>query len=261
MRGMNTGSLNSPFGAGSADARARGVRTLLIAAVITIALYWIPYAGYATYPIRLLVTFIHEGSHALMTWLTGGWVQSISIQPDGSGLTMSRIPDSLLPHLLVGSAGYLGASLYGAILVGLLRRGAVGNRLLLVTGIAVGLVTLGVFLGLPFTLNVFGLFWGVLITAGLLACALRLPREAADWVAAFVGVQCVLNALFDLKTLFGLSVTSLTPTDAQGMAAATIGLIPAPFWALLWIMMSAAMLWFVLRPMKSPAPVPVRVGR
>jgi len=64
-------------------------------------------------------------------------------------------------------------------------------------------------------LQLFGLFWGILITAGLLVAGLNLPKEAAGWTAAFIGVQCVLNALFDLRTLFTLSVSSFTPTDAM----------------------------------------------
>ncbi|MDX1933113.1 MAG: M50 family metallopeptidase [Capsulimonadales bacterium] len=238
----------NPFMADSETRPSGATRTLLLAALITIGLYFVPYAGYVTYPIRLLVTLIHEGSHALMSLLTGGWVQSISIEPDGSGLTMSLLR-GWLPQVLVASAGYLGATLYGAGLIYLLRRGASGRPLLLGTGILTGLVTLGIFLGLIFTGNVFGLFWGLMITAGLLIAGLKLPKGTAGWLAAFVGVQCVLNALFDLRTLFTLSVSTLAPTDAMGMARLT--LIPAPIWAALWIITAFFMLWLVLRPARS----------
>lgn len=245
-------SLHNPF----SDAnQADGVKLLLVACAITIGLYFVPYAGLVTYPIRLLVTFIHEGSHALMSLLTGGAVQSISIQPDGSGLTMSMLR-GWVPSLLVSSAGYLGASLYGAGMIGLLKRGIPGRTLLLITAGAVGLVTLGVFLGLPFTLNVFGLFWGIVITGLLLLFGLKMPREMADWVAAFIGVQCVLNAFFDLKTLFNLSVSTGAATDAMSMFRLT--LLPAPFWAVLWMAMSAIMLLIVLQPNKRLARIRVQ---
>jgi len=39
---------------------------LIIATVITIVLWFIPFADYLVYPIRLFVTFIHEASHALI---------------------------------------------------------------------------------------------------------------------------------------------------------------------------------------------------
>jgi len=242
----------NPFAAPTASRRAEAVRTLLIAAAVTIALYFVPYAGFITYPIRLLVTFIHEGSHALVALLTGGAVASISIQPDGSGLTQTRLY-GWLPRLLVASAGYLGATFYGAGLIGLLRRGVPAKRLLLVTGIAVGLVTLGVFGGMFLTGNAFGLFWGLILTAALLLAALKLSPEVAGWVASFIGVQCVLNALFDLRTLFALSVSTGAATDALGMQRLT--LIPASVWATLWIALSLGMLWFVLRPARRPSAI------
>ncbi|MEA2172911.1 MAG: hypothetical protein QOD00_503, partial [Blastocatellia bacterium] len=47
----------------SRDARPQ-VRTLLIAAALSIALWFIPYVGFLTYPFNIFVTFIHEGGHA-----------------------------------------------------------------------------------------------------------------------------------------------------------------------------------------------------
>jgi hypothetical protein len=52
------------------DARPQ-VRTLLIATLITLALWFIPFASVLTYPFRLFVTFIHEGGHALAACLNG----------------------------------------------------------------------------------------------------------------------------------------------------------------------------------------------
>lgn len=247
---VRNSALHSPF-TGSASDRAQAVRSLLIAAAVTIGLYFVPYLGWVTYPLHLLGTFIHEGSHALIALLVGGSVRSIAIQPDGSGLTMSLLPVlpmGWLQNVLVSSAGYLGATLYGALLIALLRRGVSGSRLLLATGVLVALVTLGVLKGLIFTGNVFGLFWGVVIAAVLILAGLRLPKQTAAWSAAFVGVQCVLNAFFGLRDLFLISVSSGEPTDAQTMFKLT--LIPAPVWAVLWIAMSLVMLAIVLRPAK-----------
>ena len=67
------------------DARPQ-VKLLLVATVATIVLWFIPYAEYLVYPIRLFVTFIHESSHAIVAFLTGGSVQSLTIASDGSGV-------------------------------------------------------------------------------------------------------------------------------------------------------------------------------
>ena len=248
-----TPKLPALFDAATPAGRADAVRTLLIVCAVVIGLNFVPYAHYLTYPLRLLVTFIHEGSHALVALLTGGHVQSIAIQPDGSGVTNTL--GGFNPF--ISSAGYMGATLFGALVVGLLRRGVSGRLLLLVTGACVGLVSLGVLGGIAaFSFNGFGLFWGILLTAALVAGGLKLPAAWASWAAAFVGAECILNALFDLKTLFALSVTLGGPqTDAQNMARMT--LIPAPFWAVLWLGAALFMLWaVVLRPQKqNPASV------
>ena len=68
----------------SADARPQ-VRTLLIAAAITIALWYIPFLSVLSYPFNLFVTFIHEGGHALAALLTGNRVASLSVAIDASG--------------------------------------------------------------------------------------------------------------------------------------------------------------------------------
>jgi hypothetical protein len=61
-------------------------------------------------------------------------------------------------------------------------------------------------------------------------------------------VQCVLNALSDLKALFALSApfSGLTAhTDAVNMANATG--VPAIFWTVAWIGLALGILWFAMR--------------
>jgi hypothetical protein len=218
------------------------VRHLLLAALATVALYFVPFAGLITYPVRLLVTFIHEGGHALAALLTGGWVHGMGISPDGSGVTWT----SGGIGLIVSSAGYLGATLYGALLLALLRRGVSGRVLLAVTGGAVALMSVACLAGIATGAKdaFYGLIWGIALSLVLLAGAARLPMRWADLTVGFLGVQCVLNALFDLRTLFQLSVATGAATDAMNLQRAT--LIPAPVWASLWIASAVAILWAVL---------------
>ena len=60
---------------------------LLGASGLTVLLWYIPFAGLVTYPIRLLVTYVHEICHATAAFLTLGWPLSIQVFADGSGLT------------------------------------------------------------------------------------------------------------------------------------------------------------------------------
>src|SRR5215210_6740506 len=99
-----------------ADDAKPQITLLLIATVLTIALWFIPFADYLVYPIRLFVTFIHEGSHALAGLLTGGSVKSLTIGSDGSGVVYS-VPSGWFGAILTSSAGYLGTTAFGVLLL------------------------------------------------------------------------------------------------------------------------------------------------
>src|SRR6266852_2263201 len=104
----------------STDARPQAT-ILLIAAAISIVLWFVPFAEVLTYPFRIFVTFIHEGGHAIAALVTGNSVASLSVAMNASGETYTS-QGGLFSQMLVSSAGYLGAMTYGAILLVLIRR-------------------------------------------------------------------------------------------------------------------------------------------
>src|SRR5207248_5477241 len=103
----------------SNDARPQAV-TLLIAALISIALWFIPFAEILSYPFRIFVTFIHEGGHALAALVTGNSVQSLSVAMNASGETYTT-QGGMFSRMLVSSAGYLGAMAFGSLVLVLIR--------------------------------------------------------------------------------------------------------------------------------------------
>src|SRR5499427_2161083 len=232
----------------SNDARPQAM-TLLLAAVLSIALWFIPFAEILSYPFRIFVTFIHEGGHALAALATGNSVQSLSVAMNGSGETYTT-QGGIISQMIVSSAGYIAAMTYGALLLVLIRR-SVAARLVLVGSslLVFSLTTIfgvikpimagswGSLEGLPFTLLA-----GVLISAGLFAVARFASARVATFLVSFLAVQCVLNALLDLKTVFFLSspFAATVPTDALNMANATG--VPALFWSVLWIAASVLIL-------------------
>lgn len=112
---------------------------LALATGLTLILSVVPFAEVLTYPIRLFVTFIHEGSHALATILTGGSVSSMTVAVDESGLTWSR--GGFRP--LISSAGYLGTTIFGAVLLFLAQKESRAKALLSACGVFVLLLTAG----------------------------------------------------------------------------------------------------------------------
>jgi 4-hydroxybenzoate polyprenyltransferase len=85
------------------------------------------------------------------------------------------------------------------------------------------------------------------LAVGLFAVARFASARVATFVLSMLAVQCVLNALLDLKTVFFLS-SPLAPavrTDAANMAAATG--IPAIIWTIIWILAALGILVVALR--------------
>ena len=65
------------------------------------------------YPFRLLTTFLHESCHALACWFTCGTVRAIRVYENEGGVTSYTGGC----RTLIVPAGYVGASLWGMILV------------------------------------------------------------------------------------------------------------------------------------------------
>ena len=235
----------------SQDARPQAM-TLLVAATISVVLWFIPFAEFLTYPFRIFVTFIHEGGHALAALVTGNSVASLSVATNASGETYTT-QGGLISQIFISSAGYLGSMAFGALLLILIRKAFAARIVLLSCGVLIFALTMiyGLFKpifsmnawsGIPFTL-VAGLF----ITAGLILIARFASAKIATFFVSFLAVQCVLNALFDLKTVFFLSnpFGPAIPTDAVNMANATH--IPAIIWTVVWIAFALGILWFAMR--------------
>jgi hypothetical protein len=237
----------------SQDARPQAM-TLLLAAVLSIALWFIPFADILSYPFRIFVTFIHEGGHAVAALVTGNSVQSLSVAMNASGETYTT-QGGMFSQMLVSSAGYLGSMTFGSLLLVLIRK-AVAARivlagsalLILILTLVFGLITpmvagsWGSLAGIPFTF-----FAGIALAVGLFAVARFASSRVATFVVSLLAVQCVLNALLDLKTVFFLS-SPLGPavrTDAANMASATG--VPAVIWTIVWIVVALAILMGALR--------------
>jgi hypothetical protein len=232
------------------DARPQAA-TLLVAAAISVVLWFIPFAEVLTYPFRIFVTFIHEGGHAIAALLTGNSVNALSIALNASGETYTT-QGGFISQVLVSSAGYIGSMIFGALLLILIRK-AVAARIVLL-GSAALIFTLtfifgfikplswGMLSGIPFTFLA-----GLFLSVGLFLIARFASAKAASFFVSFLAVQCILNALLDLKNVFFLSspFAPAIPTDAVNMAQATG--IPALFWAMTWIVLSLGILWFAMR--------------
>ncbi|CAN5223484.1 M50 family metallopeptidase [soil metagenome] len=232
---------------------------LLVATVISIALwlvsrYLFTSASYLVYPLQLFATFIHEGSHVLATVLTGNSVQSLTVSPDRSGVVWSETR-GWLSQLLISSAGYLGTTAFGTLLLVWMRYNFSSRKALYFSSGFVGLMTVVFGLLMPiwnifsskvtFGSVLFTVFSGAVLTAGLFALARFAEMKWVNFGLAFLAVQCLLNAFFSLVDLFFITASTDAQSDAANMAAATG--IPKMIWVFIWIGISIAMISVGLR--------------
>lgn len=230
---------------------------LIVATIVSIGLWilswYLPFLAYLTYPLRIFTTFVHEGGHALATVLTGNSVQSLSVSPDGSGEVYS-LGSGWLSSLVIASAGYLGTTAFGAGLLAWMRFGRSPRVALLFSAGFVAVMTVVFGLISPlfnlFTTSTVGaflftIFSGALLAAGLAAIAKFANDKWANFAVAFLAVQCLLNAVFDLVNVFFISTMTSAHSDAANMAAATG--IPGFVWVIVWMFISIAMISIGLR--------------
>ena len=215
--------------------RKESPRTPLILAGVAFALSLVlervPLLGWLVYAFRLFDTLIHELSHGLMALLTGGRFLHFVITPDSSGMATTAGGW----RLLVIPAGYLGAALFGGLLLLLTNRSSSRTRRWTSLGLGLFFILVTVFFARNWTAIAVGLLWAL----ALLALSQYGPPLLQALGLNLLAIQCSLNALDSLGGLVLLNTGPWRrPNDAQSMAALTP--LPAAVWAILWSLIALA---------------------
>lgn len=208
----------------------------LAASAVLGVLFW---NTWPLYPFKLLVVLMHESSHALATLLVGGSVDVIRISPDQGGVTLSRIVPTIFNQIVVSSAGYVGSTVSGCVLLWIAARSKEGRWPLIALAGWCALVTV-LYVRDGFTLVFVG---GCALGLGLLARfgPSLLRRGALVFLASF----SICYALYDIRDdLLHLSSWS-GGTDADALARVTY--IPAIVWGVGWGLLSLVLLALTLR--------------
>ncbi len=215
-------------------------RMLLGAIALVLVMMWIPYSQFVLYPVRLFVTLVHESGHALAATLTGSVVDGIRLNPNTSGVTLIRA--TWWADWLINPAGYLGAALFGALLLQLGRfRSKTAGKSILRFMAGYALVVTLVWCHNPAVSGLFTPVMGLLIAVIMALLAKYLSDGAAQFAAIFISVECGLDALNDLVTLLVITTNHLGDNDAANMAR--VSHVPAVVWALLWALMASVLVF------------------
>ena len=215
---------------------------LLIAAAFTIlAVYAVPLLRPFILPLTYFNTHIHELAHALAALVTGGMPQHIIVNADGSGAT----PILGGNILLVASAGYMGSTIFGGLLILGSRTEKTARTTLYAT---FALFVLSVLLLVR--VNPVGIISGILWAAALGASAKYLKNDSLIFLTRFLGLSLCLTSFQSFLTLLQLTATTTSHNDAMLLQQATM--IPAILWTLAWITLSAIALFATLKSAWKP---------
>lgn len=204
-------------------------------------------------PFKLLAVMGHETGHALAAKLVGGEVNQVTVRLNQSGECLSSIPQGFFAKVLVYSGGYVGSAIIAVTLLLLTYR--FNARRFMLGAAAVWLLVMALFYGR----DLFTLGFCVGMAALFAAGARWLPLELVGGLNLFIATFTALYAAMDLKDdLWTREVRAMS--DAQLLANVTI--VPAVVWALLWTLVSVAILalggWLALRERKPAVPAPAK---
>lgn len=262
-------------------ARAERARMLLLAggAFVLVLICWqTGLLGTLLYPLRLFVSLVHELGHGLTAILTGGRFIKFEVFPNGAGLATTAGGSPLL----VPQMGYLGAALFGAVLLVLTNRvrevryvaygvaALIGGCVLLFTstgsGLLIALLVGGVAAWLiadrlvryqtplrvvagACALLALALVWSdVALRIGLIGAALLVVlgtfalRPVTAFVLNFLALVVGLNAFMDIWGLLGSLNASLGNIPNDAAAIAHYTNTPTVFWVVLWLALVLGMM-------------------
>ena len=189
------------------------------------------------YPLKLLVVFFHEMSHALATILTGGIVQEMAVTLLQGGHVLS-IGGS---RFIILNAGYLGSLILGAIIYLLARHTRWDRTISALLGLIILVISLF------FVRNFFGFFFGVASGLVLLWLARYSSEKINDILLRVVGLTSMIYVPLDIfsDTISRSYLRSDARMLAEEFGGATI------LWGGIWIALSVVVIYKVVKTSTS----------
>jgi len=185
------------------------------------------------YPLKLLVVFFHESSHALATLLTGGQVKEFVINSQQGGHVISQGGN----RFIILSAGYIGSLLWGVAIYSASVKSLYDKTIMGILGVSILLIT--IVLSSSLFSWVFGLFSG----GAMLVMARFLADEYNDFALRIIGLTSMLYAPLDIysDTISRRHLQSDAYFLADQIGGTTL------LWGSIWIIISLLVIFYCLR--------------
>lgn len=187
----------------------------------------------ALYPVTLFVTFLHEFGHAIGAMLTGGGVQGLQVNPDGSGYTVTQGGNPAI--VLMG--GYLGSAVLGNLIFYIGAHKANLTRTTLST-IAILMAFAGIIWFESLTST------ALLILFGAVLWFIANRTGWARQVLMFLGLAAVLYIIQDFR---------VGPGSDLAMYEQVVGIFPKQVWMYVWLILAGLLFFYNMRHIFDPS--------
>ncbi len=216
--------------------KQRLTRGLTLAGLVVVT--YLLWDTFLTYPVKLLVVFVHESGHALAAILTGGEVTSIVVGDDLSGHVniVGGMPFFIL------QAGYLAGAVFGAALI--VAAADPRNARNTLRAVGAGVAACGLAFAWP-RLFSFTFLFAIVVTVALVWVAAKGNETFVRWLLVYLATASAMYAVLDLKDDVLHLHPAGKPTDAVQLAERTG--IPAILWGVTWAIAALAILGAALR--------------
>lgn len=178
------------------------------------------------FPLKILVVFFHELSHAIAAMLSGGRVIEIQVQWSEGGHCVTSGGNAFL----ILTAGYLGSLVWGGVLLTLAGRTRMDKVLTALLGVLLLLVT--AWLVRP--LLHFGFAFGIVAGLTFLVGGILFPHQVNDVLLKLVGLTSCLYAVLDIKS----DILSRPQLHSDARMLAELTHVPTLVWGTLWFVIS-----------------------
>ncbi len=184
-------------------------------------------------PVRILVVFLHELSHAVAAWATGGDVISLTISPMEGGEVTARGGS----RFVMLSAGYLGSLLWGVALFLLALRTDLDRWIVAGFGLLIWLIAA------LYVRDLFALGFCVATGLAFLLASRFLGHTTSDVLLRIIGLASMIYAPWDIvsDTILRSHLRSDARMLAEEVGGATV------IWGGLWLVLSGVVIVLTLR--------------
>ena len=216
------------------------MKQLLILFSIIIAIFFL-WSTPALYPLKLLIVFFHESSHALMTIATGGQVIELEIDRMQGGHVISAGGN----RFITLTAGYLGSLIWGVVIYLLAVGSKYDKAIMFCLGIIIMVVTT------LFVRDLFAFGFGGLTGLFMILMGVKAPMQINDIILRVIGVTSMSYVPLDVysDTIVRTSLRSDAFMLAEEFGGTTV------LWGTIWLLVSVVILIATLKISLKFSPV------